>query len=199
MVVMYLLGITVLVYFADLLTGGLLSANFALVPALVFQRPWTLITSIFLHDITFPIHIFFNMFGLLVFGPILQAKVGPRNFIILYLVTGLLGNLGFILTTGIESKTAVIGASGAIFGILGSLAVLQPNLMVLVGFIPMPIYIAAVVWFLMEFSYGVTGAQAGIANFAHLFGLVGGLLLGRHFKEKIGKRGAWFLDEEKQQ
>jgi uncharacterized protein len=192
MITFYLIAITAVVFLIDMFTGNFLSANFALVPALALSKPWTLVTSIFLHGGI--IHIFFNMFGLLMFGPMLESKIGKNNFLIVYFASGLIGNIGYILTAGFGGSP-VLGASGAIYGILGALAILQPNLMVLVGFIPMPIYMASIFWIFMEFSAGITGAQPGIANFAHLFGLIGGLGIGRQLKKDIIKKGGWLGEE----
>lgn len=191
MAVIILIIATVLVFALQVLSGGLVSNYFALTPALVLQQPWAIVSAIFLHGS--PIHLFFNMFGLLMFGPLLEQKIGSRNFLMLYFASGIIGNLGYIFTA-FGSATPVLGASGAIYGVLGALAILQPNLMVFVGFFPMPMYMAAVFWVFAEFSAGVGGTQPGIANFAHLFGLFGGLLFGRHFKSEILKRGGWLHD-----
>ncbi|MFH0971951.1 MAG: rhomboid family intramembrane serine protease [Candidatus Micrarchaeota archaeon] len=189
MVVPYLIAITALIFFADTLMGGLLSKFFALTPALVATQPWTLVTSMFLHGSI--LHIFFNMFGLLMFGPFLETKVGKKNFLLIYFASGIMGNLGYIFTAGLGSTVPVIGASGAIFGVLGALALLQPNMMVFVGFIPMPIYMAAIFWFFMELTSGVTGSEPGIANFAHVFGLAGGLAIANRLKKEVIKKGRW--------
>lgn len=193
MVAIQIIIFTAAAFFVDVFTGGMLSRSLVLDPGRFMQQPWTLITSIFLHGSI--VHLFFNMFGLLIFGPLLEAKIGSRNFIFLYFASGIIGNIGYVLTSGLGGLP-VLGASGAIYGILGCLAVIQPNLMVLVMFIPMPIYLAAVFWFFMEFSAGVTGAQPGIANFAHLFGLFGGLLYGRIVKKKIIAKGGWMHEEQ---
>lgn len=194
MAVKQILAATVAIFFLDVLAGGLLSRFLALTPALVMAQPWTIVTSIFLHGGI--MHIFLNMFGLLMFGPILEAKIGGKNFVYLYLISGIIGNLGYILTAGMGGLP-VLGASGAIYGILGALAVLQPNLMVLVWFMPMPIYMAAVAWFFIELGSGITGAQPGIANFAHLFGLFGGIGLGMMFKKEIISKGGWLHEDDR--
>ncbi len=189
MVVLQLIAFTAGVFIADVFSGGLLSHYFALTPALVFQQPWTLITPIFLHGSI--LHLFFNMFGLLMFGNFLISKIGTKRFLMLYFGAGILGNIGYVITAGLDSTVPVIGASGSVFGILGALAILQPNLMIFVGFIPMPIWVASIFWIFMEFSYGISGAQPGIANFAHLFGLIGGLLTGWKLKKEIIDKGKW--------
>ncbi|MEK6843032.1 MAG: rhomboid family intramembrane serine protease [Candidatus Micrarchaeota archaeon] len=188
-----ILGITIAAFLLDFATGYSLSSYFALTPATALFQPWTFITSIFLHGNL--LHIFFNMFGLLMFGPLLEQKIGEKNFILLYLTCGILGNIGYVITSGLTSTVPVVGASGAIYGILGALALLQPNLVVFVGFIPMPIYIAAIFWFFMEFGNGITGSQPGIANFAYVFGLFGGLVIGKILKNKIISKGHWLYDQ----
>ena len=149
-----------------------------LTPATVLAQPYTLITSIFLHGGI--AHIIFNMFALLIFGPILESRIGSKKFLMLYLGAGIAGNIGYILTGG---TLPALGASGAIFGILGALAILEPNMIVFVGFIPMPMYIAAIFWIITEFLY--TLAPSNIANWAHLFGLFVGLYYGWKLKAEL--------------
>ncbi|MFH1257417.1 MAG: rhomboid family intramembrane serine protease [Candidatus Micrarchaeota archaeon] len=184
----YLLGATILVFILQVLFGAPFNSFFSLTPSLLLQQPWTLVTSMFLHGSV--LHIFFNMFGLLMFGPFLESKIGRNNFLLVYFASGILGSIGFAITSGF-GNIPVVGASGAIYGILGCLALLQPNLTVLVFFFPMPIYMAAIFWFFIEFSNGIGDLQPGIANFAHVFGLVGGLLAGYYLKKKIIRKGHW--------
>jgi len=89
------------------------------------QKLWTIITSMFMHAGFF--HLFFNMFSLFFVGRFLEKLIGRKRFFWIYLVSGIVGNLffvfgGFIFGNDIPG----VGASGAIFGILGVLAVLVP-------------------------------------------------------------------------
>lgn len=101
--------------------------NLALTPSLILQGSslWTLLTSMFTHVLFF--HIFANMFSLFFIGNFLEKIIGKKRFFWIYLSSGILGGMFFILSGLIfNSNIPGIGASGAIFGILGVLAVLVP-------------------------------------------------------------------------
>jgi len=102
--------------------------NIALTPALVLsgESLWTLITSMFMHGSFF--HIFANMFSLFFIGSFLERIVGKKRFFWIYMISGLVGGIFFILAGLIfgDINTPAVGASGAIFGLLGALAVLVP-------------------------------------------------------------------------
>ena len=159
----------------------------------VVQQPWTLITSIFLHaDLT---HLLLNGFALVIFGMILENIIGSRKFLIYFFATGIAASIIFVLGVPIvqmaqgASATSALGASGAIFGIMGVLAVLRPNLVVYIGFFPMPMWLAAIIWALQDF-FGIF-IPSNIANFAHLGGLFLGILIGLSLtggKIEIGKK-----------
>ena len=101
--------------------------NIALTPLLILsgQKLWTLFTSMFAH-IWFA-HLFFNMFSLFFVGGLLERIIGRKRFFWLYISSGILGNIFFVLSGLIfNSDISGLGASGALFGILGVLAVLVP-------------------------------------------------------------------------
>lgn len=153
-------------------------------PTAILAQPWGLVTAIFLHGSL--LHLFFNGFALLMFGPILERKVGSNNFLILFFTSGILGSVfyyAFVLA-GVTPPLPALGASGAIYGILGALAILMPDMPILVFFIPMTMRIAAVVWVALEF-FGSFNASSGIASAAHLGGLLVGIAWAKlAFKEK---------------
>ncbi len=147
------------------------------------SQPWVFITSCFLHGgIT---HLFFNSFALLMFGPYLEREIGTKKFIMLFLLAGIAGNLTYFLTIfmGIIPAVPALGASGSIFGILGALAVIKPNMRIFLLFIPMSIQTAAAIWFVLELI-GSFNVASGIASAAHLGGLILGLLYGKYYKHK---------------
>lgn len=119
-------------YFASYFVVGIYGKeffmnNFALTPALILsgEKLWTLLTSMFLHAGFF--HLFANMFSLFFIGNFLEKIIGKKRFISIYLISGLIGGISFVLSgTIFNSNIPGIGASGAIFGILGVLAVLVP-------------------------------------------------------------------------
>lgn len=102
--------------------------NFALTPSLILigQSLWTLITSMFVHGSFF--HIFANMFSLFFIGNFLEKIIGRKRFFWIYILSGIIGGIFFILSALIfgDLDTPAVGASGAIFGLLGVLAVLVP-------------------------------------------------------------------------
>jgi membrane associated rhomboid family serine protease len=128
-----LIIINVLVYFLSLIFiniyGNSFLNNFALVPELVLsgKTVWSLVTSMFLHASFF--HLFANMFSLFFIGNFLEKIIGRKRFFWVYILSGLLGGIFYIGASFIFGNLSVpaVGASGAIFGLLGVLAVLVPR------------------------------------------------------------------------
>jgi len=147
---------------------------FVFVPAIAFAEPWRFISSMFLHGGY--MHIFFNAYALFLFGSILERKLSKSQFLTLYFVAGLVGGLAYYMTyiLGIIPSVPALGASGAIYGILGACAVMFPNMRIFVYFIPMKMKYAAVLWVALEL-FGSFNINSGIASAAHLGGLVFGL------------------------
>jgi len=140
-------------------------------PALIFVQPWTVITYMFLHaGIS---HLFWNMLALYFFGPRLEARIGGRRFIGLYLTSGIAGAVASLVTP----YALIIGASGAVFGVMLGYAHYWPR---------EPIYLFFVLrlearWLVLLMTGialwgGLSGSGSGIANFAHLGGFAGGFL-----------------------
>ncbi|MFH0927802.1 MAG: rhomboid family intramembrane serine protease [Candidatus Micrarchaeota archaeon] len=142
---------------------------------------WQFVTSIFLHGgLT---HIIFNSYALFLFGTILEARLGQKNYLILFFIAGIAGNILYYATTlvGIIPPLPALGASGAIFGIFGALVVTDPNLRLLLFFIiPLKIRDAAILWFILEF-FGAFNAGSGVASAAHLGGMVVGYLIAKMY------------------
>jgi membrane associated rhomboid family serine protease len=168
-----IIAINVLVFLIQLSSDLGDWAWFAFTPALALDMPWIFVTSIFLHgDFT---HLVFNMFALLTFGTLLENIVGGRRFLMVFFAAGIVGNLGYMVTSG-NPWVPAIGASGAVFGVIGMLTVLRPWLIVFVGGLPMPLLVAAIVWALLDLS-GLF-APSGVAHGTHLAGLLLGLAYG---------------------
>jgi len=157
-------------------------------PSGIATAPWGFFTAMFLHGSL--LHLFFNGFALFMFGPFLEQRIGSRRFLELFLASGILGSAAYYLfvIAGITTPLPALGASGAIFGILGALAILTPNLMILVWFIPMNMRQAAVFWVALEFL-GTFNPSSGIASAAHLGGLVVGAAYAKLLVEK--KKSEW--------
>ncbi len=146
---------------------------------------WMFITSIFLHgSIT---HIFFNGYALFAFGPLLEQRIGSMKFLGMYLAAGIIGNMLYYATilAGIIPPVPALGASGSIYGILGALSILMPQLVLLIfGIVPLQIRHATVLWIMLEFT-GSFNANSGIGSAAHLGGLLFGLAYAKFVEAKI--------------
>ena len=133
-------------------------------------------------------HLFFNMFALWMFGRTLEYELGSRRFIIYYLVCGVGAALIQMLVAWLTGELGIvlIGASGAVMGVLLAFGVMHPNEVLIMFPIPVPIKAK---WFVigyaaLELFYGATGRAAGIAHFAHVGGMLWGYLLLLYWKRK---------------
>jgi membrane associated rhomboid family serine protease len=152
-------------------------------PARFYNQPWTIITSMFVHG-GFD-HIFANMLTLFFFGIPLERMIGSKKFLLVYFVSGIFGNLLYYLLY-FGKDIFGIGASGAIFGVLGAFAVMRPGDYVIMFpvMIPIPLALALVLWFLINLI-GLIFQLGNIGYAAHLGGLIVGVLFGKKFKKKI--------------
>ncbi len=146
-----------------------------LIEELKWQQPWRIVTSLFAHSGA--AHLLNNLIGLLLFGLILEGRVGPKRVLFLFIATGILVNL-------LPLYERSLGASGAIFGIMGALVVLRPTMVVWVQYIPMPMFLAGLVW-LAQDLFGVF-YPSGIGNLAHIAGLFIGLDAGLYWRKDFG-------------
>ncbi|MBS3168368.1 rhomboid family intramembrane serine protease [Candidatus Woesearchaeota archaeon] len=151
---------------------------FKLTSSLVLQQPYTIITSMFLHGSL--VHLLFNMVSLAIFGLILENEIGSKRFLYLYFSAGIFASI-----SSIPFYPAVLGASGAIFGIIGSLALLKPKMTIWVYGLPMPMFVAAILYAIIDLL-GVF-APSNVANIAHLAGILVGVLFGLILRTKIKK------------
>jgi len=147
----------------------------------VFQgQVWRYLTAIFLHgDI---IHLAYNLFALLFFGIILEKLVGGKRFLITFFVTGIIANI-----IAVNFYNSSLGASGAIYGVLGAVTIIKPFIMVWAFGLIVPMFLAAIFWIIADIlrGLGIFGAT-NIGSIAHLSGIAIGLILGLLFK--INKR-----------
>jgi membrane associated rhomboid family serine protease len=142
----------------------------ALVPWAILLRPWTAVTYMFVHGGLG--HIFFNMLGLYFFGPRLERHLGGRPFLWLYFLSGL-GGAAFSFVFAREH--AVVGASGAVFGVLLGFAYFWPREPIYIwGILPVEARWLVGVLAVMALWSGMSGAQSGVAHFAHLGGFAFG-------------------------
>ncbi len=147
--------------------------------------PWQLLTYGFMHADT--MHIFFNMFGLWMFGRDLENLWGPRRFLVYFLVCVV--GAGFVQLAVAAFQGGyypTVGASGGVFGILLAFGLTIPNRIIVPLFPPIPMRAITFVFIfgLLELYFGVSGAAPGVANFAHLGGMLFGFLLLRYGRKK---------------
>ncbi|WP_344371226.1 rhomboid family intramembrane serine protease [Agromyces tropicus] len=175
MVTYSIIGITVAVYLLQLIPGLAVTDRllYAGVYSLPFNfEPWRMITSMFVHSTGLIFHILLNMYTLWIFGQLLENVLGRWRFLALYLISGLAGSVAVLWLS--DPRSGVVGASGAIFGLMGAFLVIQrrlggnaTQLLILVG-------INLVIGFVPGFN---------IAWQAHLGGLVAGGLIGLIYVE----------------
>lgn len=148
------------------------TAALIFVPSLVLIRPWTIVTYMFLHGGM--MHLVFNMLGLFFFGPRLEERLGSRSFLTLYLLSGVSGAL---LSLVMGPSAAVLGASGAVFGVMLGFAWFWPDAPILIyGIIPVPARLLVLITTALSLYAGLGGRGGNVAHFAHLGGYVGAFL-----------------------
>lgn len=176
--VMRLLMANGIVFLLQMTMPGVIENLLAFVPSLALTRPWTIVTYMFVHG-GFG-HILFNMLALYFFGPRVEDRLGSRRFAIMYFVSGIMGAL---LSVFFAPHAAIIGASGAVFGVMLSFARFWPRDQILIwGILPVEARVMVIAMTAMAVVFGFTGAQSGVAHFAHLGGFVGGWLCLRYFE-----------------
>jgi len=179
----------------------------ALQPASILQGNylWTIITSMFMHGGI--MHLFVNMLSLFFLGSFLERLIGKKKFIIFYFVSGIIASLFFALFAiqpfnlipgiRITPESFAVGASGAIFGLGGLLAILTPKVPVYLMFIPIPMPL----WFGIILMFGLMwfatiAIHLPVGNAAHLGGLIVGLIYGFylrvHYRKKVAKLDKYF-------
>jgi membrane associated rhomboid family serine protease len=191
-----LLYLNLIMFVASLINPTFMQETFAMAYPLAQDfRWWQPLTHMFMHA-NF-MHIFFNMYTLVMFGMVVERALGTRDFILFYLVTGF---GAVLLHTGVEylqvqsllhqypgvdpqqiynSIPGVLGASGAVYGVLVAFAMLYPNARMTLIFPPITLdakwWVA--IFIVIELITGITGTRMGIAHFAHLGGALFGFLL----------------------
>jgi membrane associated rhomboid family serine protease len=168
-----LIGINLLVYLLTWM-NPVLSKYLSLNPLFILQNNmyWQLFTYQFVHGSIS--HLFFNMLALVFFGVAVERRVGSKEFVLLYLVSGTLcGVLSFLLYIMMGTwYVFLMGASGAVFALLLAYAVLYPNSVILIwGIIPVPAPLLVLGYAGIEVFSIVTGTNQGVAHSTHLIGL----------------------------
>lgn len=197
-------------------------------------RPYQLFTYMFLHG-NF-MHLFFNMFALVMFGRTIEMTMGSARFLFYYITCGIcaalvqmgvfalyINNLESLLPPDVVTRaihegfdviqrgynfsdpdlaqlnafvnTPMVGASGAIYGVLLAFGFLFPNLPVYIFFIPVPVKAKWLIigYFVLELVSGISSSADGVAHFAHLGGMIFGFLLLLYWKKKGVFNNHWFF------
>ena len=150
--------------------------HLGLIPELFLSRPWTIVTNMFIHSGLW--HCFVNMLTLYFFGTYLSRLIGDSKFLIVYFGGGILGNILYILLG--EPVSIAVGASGAVFALGGALAMMRPNLKVIV----FPIFVPISLWIAVIGGFVILSFLPNVAWQAHLGGLIVGLIAGYIFRRR---------------
>lgn len=162
-----------------------------LLPSLAISgHYYQFISYMFLHGSL--MHIALNMFVLAIFGFPLEQTIGRKRFVTVYLISGI-GSAVFYILIMMSMMGAydisLLGASGAVFGILAAYAFKYPRQWVyLFGLFPLPAAVLIVFLLIEEMFLGVLGLQPGIANFGHVGGIVTGLIVMSYWRLKEERR-----------
>lgn len=172
----WLIGITVAAYFLILALPAYATAG--MLRPLTLAREgavWQLVTYLFLHGGMF--HLVFNMLMLFLFGSPVEREIGSSEFLTLYLACGVLAGL-FSTALALLSATpvSILGASGAVYGVMLAYAVLNPNQIVTFWFIPMRSTTMVLILGGLALLFQVTGQRTHVAHLTHLGGLLAGFI-----------------------
>ena len=173
----YLIGINVLVYIITQMIWKNGVFYLSMIPSFVFNGYiYQVFTYMFVHS-SFS-HLFFNMLSLFIFGQALEKRLGTREFLLYYLLVGTLSGVFSFLGFFFAGKNIILlGASGAVYGILLLFAVFFPFAKVYIfGLIPIKAPLLIGLFFVIELFSQASGFNAGVAHLTHLAGLVIGYL-----------------------
>jgi len=186
-VVKSLIIINVLMFIGTRMVGEEIQYMLAVFyPASDYFQPYQLITHMFMHGNG--AHIFFNMYGLFMFGVPLEQRFGAKRFLLYYLLTGFGALLLYMLIMYIQMNymamainidVPMLGASGAIFGLLAGFGVLFANhtIRLLIPPIPMKAKYFVLIFGALELYLAFSGRNTGVAHFAHIGGAITGFLI----------------------
>jgi membrane associated rhomboid family serine protease len=169
---------------------------FVMVPGEIIhgQRLFTLFTSMFMHAGWF--HLLGNMLFLYVFGDNIEDAFGHVGYLVFYIISGLVAALAYIVSILLvpaigDLAAGLVGASGAISGVLGAYIVLYPKTriisLVFYVILPVPAIIFLGFWFIMQWFYGFFDISGGVAYWAHIGGFIAGMILALAFGLKRKK------------
>ena len=187
-----LVGVCVVVFLMQIVFDRYGFTDFLILNGNSYTEIWRFVTSIFLHaDIT---HIIYNMIALALFGSILEKIIGGKKFLLVFFLSGIIANV-----IAVNFYSSSLGASGAIYGVLGTLLIIRPFMIVFAFGLPMPMIVAGLIW--------VGGDLVGlfipsnVGHIAHISGMMVGIIMGfiyrNRFREEKRIVGGIILDENK--
>ena len=131
---------------------------------------WRFVSAIFVHGGL--VHLMYNMFALALFGSMLEKFIGGKKFLWVFFLSGIIANI-----IAVNFYPASLGASGAVYGILGALVIIKPLMMVWAMGFPMPMFIAGILWVLGG-VFGLFDPTGNTGHVAHLGGIGIGFIIG---------------------
>ena len=170
-----LIGINFLLFIATIINSELIFL-LGLQPASLLEKPWTIVTNLFIHGGIG--HILANMLTLYFFGTFLYRLIGGRKFLLVYFLGGVVGNILYLFLA--SPFSIAIGASGAVFALGGVLTIMTPRLRVFIFPIPAPLPL----WAAVIGGFVILSFFPQVAWQAHLGGLVSGLVAGSFFRKR---------------
>ena len=144
-----------------------------------FIEVWRFVTAIFLHGGLG--HLLYNLFALTLFGFILEKTIGSKKFLAIFFISGIFASL-----VSVNFYSSSLGASGAIMGIIGTLALLKPLMMVWAFGMILPMFLVAIIWIVGDI-FGIF-FPTNVGNIAHLSGMAIGIIFGIYFRLKKRKK-----------
>ena len=180
-IVLVLIGINVLVYLGQMFLRQLnLVVYLSLFPPLIFQGwLWQFVTYMFVHDPNSITHLLFNMLALFIFGTRVELHIGSREFLLYYLLTGMMAGLfSFVVYvfTG-NWRVFLMGASGAVFAVQLAFASFFPRSVIYIwGILPIKAPVMVLAFTSIELISMLTGARGNVAHITHLAGFAFGWL-----------------------
>jgi len=187
---LWLAGIMIVVFILQSMIPGF-TEMFVLNDAVYSGQVWRYVSAVFLHGGI--VHLLYNLFALLLFGMILEKLVGSRRFLAVFFVSGIVANV-----IAVNFYSSSLGASGAIYGILGMIAIVRPFMMVWAFGLIMPMFIAVILWIAGDFLRIMSLIDPGnTGSIAHLSGVVVGILFGLFLgPERVNKKKRFDIPEE---
>ena len=192
-----LIASNIAVYALQHLLGGAMEDLFALQPiggpdlGPAFHI-WQLVTYGFLHSPETLMHIFFNMFGLYMFGSEIERLFGSRRYAVYYFMCVVGAALMHLIVAQVADLplAPLVGASGGVFGLLLAFGMAWPHRKVMLVFppIPMPAWLFVTLYGALELYLGITQTLQGIAHFAHLGGMATGFALLRYWRSETRRK-----------